>query len=175
MVSASVVSSSSTELLLYVPRRILCRMNFGPIPDGELSIPSHAGREANRMGDMDSVDGVGRIGVSGIERDGDEGDELEGRDEGDNNKGRGEGRVTGDDDNGRDEGDDNKCKDESNGVRGDCEAGDLGRGRIRRVPCVEGAVCARGSAIGGTAGKGRRLGGVTFFIDDAPVNVLLSI
>lgn len=129
------------------------------------------------MGDMDSdMSGVGRDGVTGIERDV-EGDECRVKGD-DDTKGRYEGidRERGEDgDNkGRDENNgDDKGRGECNCVTRDFEVGDLGRGRIRRELCVEGTVC--GSAIGGTAGKGRRRAGVTFFIDEAPGNILLSI
>jgi len=123
--------------------------------------PAHALREANRMGDF-GVNGVERVGVKEVERVNDKGDND---DEVDDDEG---------------EGDNDKVdidKDESDGFEsdddgsGDDEAGDNGRGRIRRVLLVEeGAVFGR--AIDGTVGKAR--GVVTFFIHEAPGNVLLS-
>jgi len=119
--------------------------------------PAHALlREANRMGDL-GVNGVKRVGVKEVEIVNDKG---------------GDDDVVDDDDEG--EGDNDKVdidKDESDGVErdddgSDDEAGDNGRGRIRRALLVEeGAVC-------GTVGKAR--GVVTFFIHEAPGNVLLS-
>lgn len=135
--------------------------SFDPMPNEELSTFAHAVREANRMGDMGD-NGVKRVGDKGTERV-NEGDDDKGDD------GKGDDDSKGDDDKGVD-----IDKDESDGIEADDEAGDIGRGRIRRALCVVDIVC--GHAFGGTAGKARaRRGGVTFFITEAPWNLLPSI
>ena len=126
-----------------------------------LSTFGHAVREANRMGDTGD-NGVERVGDRGDERVNGEGDDGKGDvgkgdvDKGNDEKGGGGDDGKGDNDN-----------DESDGIEGDGDPGDVGRGRIRRVLCVEDAVYGR--AAGGITGKARACReGDTVFIDEAP-------